>query len=157
MRDEAPASGGCLRFKRSLNVALVAFGLIARTLSVAAQNPETFKVRLSPVPRPLRLAAVIAGRGSATALLVGTKLTISGAFEGLTSPATVATLHRGAVTGVRGAAFHELTVVKSTSGTIAGSVELTPFQVLGLKTGQLYIVVDSEGAPNGNLWGWLLR
>jgi len=34
---------------------------------------------------------------------------------------------------------------------------LTPEQVQSLKKGQLYIQIYSEKAPDGNLWGWLLR
>jgi hypothetical protein len=146
-----------MAFKRSVGVALTVFGLTSLVLSAAARNDESFKVRLSPVPRDIRMHATVTGKGAATAILVGTKLTISGSFEGLRSPATVARLHRGAVTGVRGAAFQDLTVSHSPSGTIAGSIELTPFQIQALMAGQLYIQIHSEGAPEGNLWGWLLR
>jgi len=69
----------------------------------------------------------------------------------------VARLHRGLATGVRGSAFQDLTVSKATTGTITGSIDLTPEQVQSLKKGQLYIQIYSEKAPDGNLWGWLLR
>ena len=146
-----------MAFKRSVGVALAVLGLTSVVLSAAAQDNETFKVRLSPVPRDIRMHATVTGTGAATAILVGTKLTISGSFEGLRSAATVVRLHRGAVTGVRGAAFQDLTVSQSTSGTIAGSIELTPFQVQALTAGKFYIQIHSESAPDGNLWGWLLR
>ncbi len=38
-----------------------------------------------------------------------------------------------------------------------GSLDLTPEQVQALHVGQLYIQISSEKAPEGNLWGWLLR
>ena len=43
------------------------------------------------------------------------------------------------------------------SGTIAGSIELTPAHVDALKAGKFYIQINSEGAPNGHLLGWLLK
>jgi hypothetical protein len=103
------------------------------------------------------MAATVTGEGSATAILVGSKLTITGSFKGLGSPATVGRLHRGAVTGVKGAALRDLTVEKSLGGMIMGSFDLTPAEILGLKAGQFYIQIHSEKAPDGNLWGWLLR
>ena len=131
--------------------------LTSLALATAAQDNEAFKVRLSPVPRDIRMHATVTGEGEATAILVDRTLTIRGSFEGLRSPATVARLHLGTVTGVRGAAFQDLTVSKSTSGTVATSIELTPLQVQALTAGQVYIQIHSEGAPDGNLWGWLLR
>lgn len=130
-------------------------------LSLAAQAPETYKVRLSPVPVDAQTRANIAGIGSATATLVGARLSITGSFEGLRSPAMDAKIHQGPVTGVRGPAILDLTVGHAasgaTSGTVAASLDLTPPQIESLKKGQLYIQIDSEKAPDGNLWGWLLR
>jgi hypothetical protein len=99
----------------------------------------------------------VAGSGSASAVLAGTRLTINGTFSGLRSPATAARLHRGLTTGVRGAPLAELTVSRAISGTVTGSLELTPEQVQSLQKGQLYIQISSEKAPDGNLWGWFLR
>jgi hypothetical protein len=59
--------------------------------------------------------------------------------------------------GVRGLSVAELTVTRSTKGTLTGSISLTPEQVKGLREGRLYIELASEKAPEGNLWGWLLR
>jgi hypothetical protein len=58
---------------------------------------------------------------------------------------------------VRGGAILDLTVSKAASGNISGSFELTAEQIDGLKQGKWYIQVDSEKAPQGNLWGWLLK
>jgi hypothetical protein len=84
------------------------------------------------------------------------KLTIMGSFEGLKSPATIAQIHRSVAAGVRGPAILDLTVTKSTSGMVGGSVDLNAEQVESLRKGQLYIQIHSEKAPDGNLWGWLL-
>jgi hypothetical protein len=130
---------------------------IGCALTLAAQAPETYKVRLSPVPVEALTRASIAGIGSATATLVGTKLSITGSFEGLRSPALDAKVHQGPVTGVRGPAVLDLTVAHATSGNVTASFDLTPQQIESLKKGKLYIQIDSEKTPDGNLWGWLLR
>jgi CHRD domain len=134
----------------------VAFAALI-TMSLGAQAPETYRVRLSPVPVEAKTRADIAGLGSATATLVGAKLTISGSFDGLRSPAIAAKMHLSPVTGVHGPAIMDMTVEHATKGALSASLELTPPQVESLKKGRLYIQIDSEKAPDGNLWGWLLR
>jgi CHRD domain len=130
---------------------------IACTLSLTAQAPETYKVRLSPVPVEAKTRESIAGIGSASATLVGSKLSIAGSFEGLRSPALDAKIHQGPVTGVRGPAILDLTIAHAASGAVSASIDLTPQQIESLKKGRLYIQIDSEKAQDGNLWGWLLR
>ena len=139
-------------------------GLVAIAIAVsclgahgAAQGQEKYKVRLATVPADGGMRDAVAGTGSASAVLAGTKLTITGTFDGLRSPATVARLHLGPVRGVRGAAVAELTVAKAVTGAVSGSLDLTPDQVQSLQKGRLYIQISSEKAPEGNLWGWLLR
>ncbi len=134
-----------------------AFILVVVAWIVTAQTQETFKTRLSPVPIDAQLAPVITGHGSVSAVLAGTKLTISGTFEGMHSVATAAHLHQSKATGVRGVMIHEITVSKAEAGNLSGSVDLTPDEAAALRKGLLYIVVHSQGAPEGNLWGWLLK
>src|SRR5579862_3884509 len=142
-------------YMRSIAVVLA---LLFIPLPVPAQNnQETFKVRIAPVSRDVAMQKVVAGLGSATATLSGSKLTVTGTFEGLPSPATAARIHHGLTTGVRGSPFLDLTVTKAPKGTISGSFDLTPEQVQYLKQGKLYIQIDSEKAPDGTLWGWLLK
>lgn len=129
----------------------------ACVLPIAAQAPETYKVRLSPVPVEAKTRAGIAGIGSATATLTGSRLSITGSFEGLRSAALDAKIHQSPVTGVRGPEILDLTVAHATSGMVTASLDLTPQQIESLKKGRLYIQIDSEKAPDGNLWGWLLR
>jgi hypothetical protein len=121
-----------------------------------AQSASTFRARLSPVAMDAAMRVNIAGSGSAMATLQGAKLSVTGTFEGLKSNATVAQIHRGVATGVRGPAILDLTISKNTSGTVSGSLDLMPDQVESLRKGQLYIQIHSEKAPDGNLWGWLL-
>jgi hypothetical protein len=125
--------------------------------SVSAQNPERFKVRLTTVPMDGGMRGTVAGSGSATATLAGATLSITGTFDGLKSPATAATVHGGAAKGVRGASLGDLVVSKATKGTLTGSISLTPEQIKGLREGRLYVEVASEKAPEGNLWGWILK
>jgi hypothetical protein len=123
----------------------------------AAQNQEKYKVRLSTVPMDGGMREAVAGSGSASAVLTGTRLTITGTFQGLHSPATIARVHGGTARGVRGAPLGELTVTKAMTGTVSGSIDLTREQVQSLQSGRLYVQISSEKAPDGNLWGWLLR
>ena len=129
--------------------------------SLRAQNSETFKARLSTVPVPEAVGRHIndvrpVGSGSLTAALVGSKLTISGTFRDLLSPATFARVHRGPK-GIRGPAIFGLIISKTTSGAISGSLDLTPAQIGDLKNDRLYVQIYSELFPDGELRGWLLR
>jgi hypothetical protein len=130
---------------------------IAAVWTLAAQTQETFKTRLSPVPIDAQLAPIVTGHGSVSAVLGGGKLTVIGTFEGMRSAATAAHLYQSKMTGVRGVVIHELSVSKDLGGNVSGAVDLTPAQVDALRKGLLYVVVDSAGAPDGNLWGWLLK
>ena len=125
--------------------------------SLPAQTGETFKARLSAVAADARTRPELAGLGSATATLSGDKLTITGSFDGLRSAATIAQLHAASAAGIRGPVVHDLTISTATSGTISGSVDLTPQQIESLRKGGLYIQIHSQKAPDGVLWGWLLR
>jgi hypothetical protein len=105
----------------------------------------------------LSMRGNVTGTGSVTARLAGSRLSIAGSFEGLRTPATVARIHIGRVMGMRGPAIFDLTVSAATSGTVSGAVDLTAEQIESLKKGRLYVQLSSEKAPDGNLWGWLLR
>jgi CHRD domain-containing protein len=140
--------------KRSLTTGFAALTVVC---SLAAQTQQTFRARLSPVAVDAQLVNVITGHGVVSAVLAGTKLTITGTFDGMHSAATVAHLHQSKATGVPGPVVHELTVSKGMDGTISGSSDLTPAEVEALRKGLLYVMVHSTGAPDGNLWGWLLR
>jgi CHRD domain len=126
-------------------------------IAVTANAQDAYKVRLRPVPMDNAMARTMAGSGQATATLTGTKLAISGTFEGLAGAATVAKIHQGARMGVRGNPILDLTVAKSPAGALTGTVDLTPAQVEALKAGKLYIQIAAEKAPEGNLWGWLAK
>jgi hypothetical protein len=121
-----------------------------------APNSETFKARLSTVPIDVSMQATVAGSGSLTAVLAGKRVTITGTFEGLRSPATSAQVRR-APKGLRGPAILDLTVSKAVKGGVDGSFELTPEQLTDLRSDLWYVQIQSERAPDGNLRGWLLH
>ena len=138
---------------------LILIASAAGFVVVTAQQPKTFRARLSPVPIDLAMAATVAGSGSVTAVLTGGRLSMNGTFDGLRSPATLAQVHKGPVRGVRGPVVFDLTVSKTADpagGTISGAFDLTPLQIVDLEKGRLYVQLHSEKAPDGNLWGWLL-
>jgi CHRD domain-containing protein len=141
-------------------IAIVVVTILAAA-SAAAQGGDKYTARLGWVPvagGPDR--ANVTGKGVATAVLSGRKLTITGSFEGLAAPATAARLHRGVATGARGKPIADLTITKAPSGMLSGSVDLSADQLESLKQGKLYVQIHSEKgvAPDGsNLWGWFLK
>ena len=138
-------------------VAVIGIGFSAFGFLLAAPGGETFKARLSALPADARTRATLAGSGSVSAVLNGTKIEITGSFEGLLAAATTASLHSAVAAGVRGPAIGDLTISKATSGAITGSFELTPEQLASLHKGGLYVQIYSEKAPDGVLWGWFLK
>jgi hypothetical protein len=142
---------------RSSSTAACAAALLLVAAISQAQTSKIFKTRLAPVPIDLPMAATVTGSGSLTASLEGNKLTFSGTFGGLTGRATIAQVHKGPVAGVRGPVLFDLTVTHATNGTISGSVELSPTQLVDLEKRRLYVQIHSEKAPDGNLWGWLFQ
>ncbi len=90
-----------------------------------------------------------------TATLSGNQLTLQGSFQGTLAVPTGAHLRMGSLPGVRGPIIAGLIVSPSTAGTLSGSVQLKPEQLSAFRQGSLYIEIDSEPAPEGDLWGWL--
>ena len=126
----------------------------------AAQQPKTFKARLSPVPIDVTMQATIAGIGIGhRRCSTGTKLAVTGTFEGLQ------------VAGDDRAGSQEPGAGRSRTGRLrpdgrrrptaraarsAARSTSPPLQVADLEKGRLYVQLHSEKAPDGNLWGWLL-
>jgi hypothetical protein len=135
--------------------------MVTAVASASAQSGEKYSARLGWVPTAGAAdRANVTGRGAASATLAGSTLSITGSFEGLAAPATVARLHRGVAKGARGPTIGDLTVTKAPSGTITGSITLNAEHLADLKQGRLYVQVHSEKgvAPDGsNLWGWFIR
>jgi hypothetical protein len=122
----------------------------------AALPSNTFPFRLSPGPRLVGTRADRSGGGSATATLAGDELTLNGSFSGLLAVPTGAHLLMGSLPGVRGPVIADLTVSPETSGTLSGAVRLNSAQLAAFQKGGLYVEIDSDKAPEGDLWGWIL-
>ena len=125
---------------------------------VWAQTPDSFSAYLDWVPISGSERDDVAGKGSATARLSRSLLSITGTFEGMVAPATRASLHQGVATGVHGPEIAELEITKTASGTFDGKVTLSRGQREALLAGRLYLQLDGErGVPPDNavLWGWL--
>ena len=143
--------------RRFFILTTVAVALLALASPGVSQNAERFRIRLTTVPMDGGMRNTVAGFRSASATLAGNKLSITGTFDGLKSPATTAKLNSGVARGVRGNPVADLTVTKSTKGSLTGAVDLTAEQLKGLRDGKLYVEIASEKAPEGNLWGWILK
>src|SRR4051812_42763810 len=107
----------------------VILGCVLGAVVVSAQPAKNFRARLSPVALDVAMQATVAGSGSVTAALSGTTLTLTGNFDGLKSPATIAQIHKSPIAGVRGPVMADLTLSGATAGTITGTLTLTPLQV----------------------------
>jgi hypothetical protein len=166
-----------MKSKKTITACLTALMIGASlfvALPVGAQGVEKYHARLAPAP-PLGLrgerggefptpASHVIGAGSASATLTGSKLTVTGTFQGMATPATEAKVGLGLAPGARLDLILDLKLTKSpeatpagTSGLVEGAFDLTPAQVDGLKKGKLYIQINSVGAPKGHLLGWLLK
>jgi hypothetical protein len=141
--------------KRGVKALLVGVAMLSLGLLAGAQGSERYKARLSPVPVDTSMLDAVKGIGSATAELVESRVTISGTFSGLASPATIAQIHQSPNMGLRGPVVGDLTVTKAASGSVNGTIELKQLQLMMFKKGFFYIQIHSEKAPDGNLWGWL--
>jgi hypothetical protein len=129
-----------------LTVALLEAGAVA----------QTYQANLGPMPLDAATNANIQGRGEAAATLEGKTLTVSGSYAGLASPAIAAHLIVGLAIGAPGTQALDLTVSQAAGGTVSGKLTLTSAQAAAFRTGKLYVQIDSQKAPTGNLWGWLL-
>lgn len=130
--------------------------LLAGQAFAAQGGGEVYRARLSVVPLDVAMQTNVAGLGQVTATLNGNRLTVTGDASGLKSPATTVSIHRGPK-GIPGPAILTLTATKTTTPMITGSLDLNPQQVEDLKGEQLYVQLNSERAPEGNLRGWLLK
>jgi hypothetical protein len=117
---------------------------------------KPFSGRLAGIARDSAPPSSAGGSGMLYAVLDGKgKLAINGTFEGMSSPATVAHLHRGAE-GQPGTKVADLTVSKGVSGVIKGNVMMTEADIQELQKGACYVQIVTEQTPEGALRGWLV-
>ena len=142
--------------RRFIGAFLFCACFLGMVLGATVPGDTTFHFRLSPGPRLVGTRADTSGSGSVTATLEGSKLLLKGSFAGLLGVPTSAHLSMGSLPGVRGPQIAGLTVSPATSGTLSGTVQLTPQQLSALRKGGLYVEIDSDKAPEGDLWGWIM-
>ena len=115
-------------------VVLLAACAVLVAVATAGAQARQYRARLAPVPLDVAMQATIAGSGSVTATLAGSTLTLNGTYRDLKTAATVVRLHRGPRIAMRGPAIADLKATGGTSGTIAGTIELTKEQLDDLST-----------------------
>ena len=142
-----------MRIKKSLTVVVT---VLSFALCLPLTAAEKYQVYLSAMPFNDATQPIMTGKGSASATLDGNTLSISGTFAGLSGPATKAHLSLSRGPGIPGSPFVDLTLAGDVAGKVTGQIKLDPSQLAALRGGRLYIQIDSEKAPAGHLWGWLL-
>ena len=120
-----------------------------------AQSGERFRGRLSVLPVDVATAQTMSGSGEARATLTGSFLVITGTFEGLSSPATVAHIHQ-APPARRGPVAFTLDVTTGTNGEITGSLELDDAQRQALRNSEYYVQIHTDNNTGGEIRGWLM-
>jgi hypothetical protein len=125
-------------------------------LAALQTAPGPMRARLSPVPIDVAMQETIAGLGAATATLSGTTLTVEGSYRGLVTPATGVQVFESARMGMRGTLIGEFASSGGTTGTFKGTVTLTADRAAAFAKGLLYVQLQSEKAPDGNLRGWFI-
>jgi alcohol dehydrogenase (cytochrome c) len=120
--------------------------------SVSAQ--EAYRARLSPMPVNAQTVRAITGVGQVRATLDGNRLTVTGEYRGMSTPATSAHVHLAAPT-MAGPVAAPLQVTGGQAGQLSGSITLSAEQLAALRNESLYVQVHSEGNPNGELRGWI--
>ena len=130
--------------------------LLCGFAATASAADQVFASRLTPVAYDGAMRANVQGDGQVSATLSGNKLTVTGSFTGLPSPATGAGLYSGPGIGVPGMPLQNLTLTGQTEGSVSGTVTLNAKQLAAFRQGHVYVQLNSQKAPDGNLWGWLL-
>jgi hypothetical protein len=130
--------------------------LLGSGFSSAAAAADVYASRLTAVAYDGAMRANVQGDGHVSATLNGSSLTVTGDFTALPSAATSVKLYSGPGIGVPGDAILDLQLSGQSQGTISGTVKLSGKQLTALKQGHVYLQLNSQKAPDGNLWGWLL-
>ncbi|HYS44855.1 MAG TPA: CHRD domain-containing protein, partial [Rhizomicrobium sp.] len=128
------------RFLKALPFTVLAFA--------APAFAADYQTNLGPMPLDDETKQVIQGRGDAIASSDGKTMTVKGSFHGLPSNATEAHVFLSPMAGVPGKPILDLDITKSTSGTVSGNFKLTSAEAVALRTGKLYIQINSEKAPD---------
>lgn len=135
---------------RSFAAALL-FATLALVLPACQQSPKTsFAASLngqSEVP-----AVTTDGTGTATLTLNGNAFTLSGSYQDLSGPATMAHIHGPASTSDTAGVVVALTAA---NGELSGSGTFTDDQLEDLRAGLYYVNVHTDAHPAGEIRGQL--
>ena len=143
-------------------------GIVASVLVLAGWNgppaPVTYVAQMTGAKETP--ANTVAGTGTATLTVNGTKLQYSIVVEGLSGPATMAHIHVGAM-GVAGPPVYTFDIKKVAAGTLAtGSIDLTKAASAGvsgdslvalIKSGNAYVNVHTAAHPSGEIRGQVMK
>ncbi len=120
-----------------------------------AQDEEQFRGRLSVLPVDFATAPTMSGSGEARARFADGMLVVTGRFEGLSSRATAAHLHR-APPARRGPVAFTLEVTADVSGAVSGTFELNASDTRTLRESGYYVQIHTETNGAGEIRGWLM-
>lgn len=141
--------------RRRLRRQAAALACLAVAGGLQGQAAERFGGRLSRLPVDLATTHAVRGAGEVRAVLDGDVLEIVATFEGMSSPATAAHVHR-APRARRGPVVFAVDVPLAAAGRIEATVRLAPEQVAALRAGLYYLQIHTEANAAGELRGWLL-
>ena len=145
-----------VRVSRNYRAVLVVGLSVVVGIASGVEAAERYHVYLSAMPFNDAQQPIMTGKGSASATLEGNTLSVSGSFTGLSGPATKAHLSASKGPGIPGSPLFDLTLAGDVAGKVTGQTTLDAGQLAALRSGKLYIQIDSERMPSGHLWGWLL-
>ncbi len=123
-------------------------------ISISAQAQTSYRARLSSMPITPQTKNTITGGGEVILTLNGNTLGVSGHYSGMSSEATVASIHNGAP-GIPGPVIGQLEVPTTSSGEINAQLELNDAMLEALKSNSLYIQIHSRTNESGELRGWI--
>jgi len=146
-----------MKAEQMIKKSLAVLGILSIAPFTSLAAAEKYQVYFSPMPFTDATQPIMQGKGTATATLESDTLSISGSFAGLTGPATKAHLSLSRGPGIPGDSVVELKLTGDVAGKVTGQMKLDPSQLAALRSRKLYIQIDSERAPSGHLWGWLLE
>jgi hypothetical protein len=96
-----------------------------------------------------------AGRGTATVIIRGNRLTLTGSFSGLGEPARAAHIHGAGARGANAGVIIPIQFTAAPQGQISVEVELTPEQRAMILSGRTYVNIHTATHGGGEIRGQL--
>lgn len=138
--------------------------MVGAAISITSfANPvpdDPLTARLDSVAFTNETRRLVSGVGGVVATISdGGVVTLVGNYGGLASPATSIVVLKGPRTGVPGqerlAAFP--VAQPSTRGSFSERIRMSKSNLAALLAGQIYLQIVTETAPDGAIWGWIIR